>query len=210
MAAATDQRKLRIAVKPERWLRVKELFEAALEREAEERSAFLDEACAGDESLRVEVEGLIVSYGQDKSFMERPAVAGAARSLLEDQTTDLPERSEDDLSGSPSLLLNTDVPGGDGAAHDAKSGAANRRRIILVGLFFSLMSVGVGVNSYHTISYFGTAGDPGWLLGFDGRVRKYDGVSAADSRRCATEMRWCRSTARSSQIFVSISRPSRA
>ena len=167
-------------MKPERWLRVKELFEAALEREAEERSAFLDEACAGNESLRVEVEGLIVSYEQDKSFMERPAVAGAARSLLEDQTTDLPERSEDDLSGSPSLVLNIDGPGGDGAAHDAKSGAANRRRIILVGLFFSLMSVGVGVNSYHSISYFTTAGDPGWLLGFDGRVRKYDGLSAAD------------------------------
>ncbi len=183
MAAATDQRKLRIAVKSERWLRVKELFEAALEREAEKRSAFLDEACAGNESLRVEVEGLIVSYEQDKSFMERPAVAGAARSLLEDQTTDLPERRGDDLSGSPSLLLNTDVPGGDGAAHYAKYGAANRRRIILVGLFFSLMSVGVGVNSYHSIS---------WM-----------------SRRCATEMRWCRSTARSSDTFVSISRPSR-
>src|SRR4029434_9205440 len=80
---------MRIAVKPERWQTVKELFEAALERSAEERTTFLNEACAGDESLRVEVEGLVVSYEQDKSFMERPAVAAAAHSFLEDQTPSL-------------------------------------------------------------------------------------------------------------------------
>jgi eukaryotic-like serine/threonine-protein kinase len=80
---------MRIAVKPERWQTVKELFEAALERSAEERTTFINEACAGDESLRVEVEGLVVSYEQDKSFMERPAVAAAAHSFLEDQTPSL-------------------------------------------------------------------------------------------------------------------------
>src|SRR4030095_16809222 len=80
---------MRIAVKPERWETVKELFEAALERSAEERTTFLNEACAGDESLRVEVEGLVVSYEQDKSFMERPAVAAAAHSFLEDQPPSL-------------------------------------------------------------------------------------------------------------------------
>jgi serine/threonine protein kinase len=72
-------------VKSERWQTVKELFEAALERSAEERGTFLNEACAGDESLRLEVEELIVSYEQDKSFMERPAVAAAAHSFLGDQ-----------------------------------------------------------------------------------------------------------------------------
>jgi eukaryotic-like serine/threonine-protein kinase len=78
-----------IAVKPERWQTVKELFEAAIERGAEERTAFLNQACAGDESLRLEVEGLIVSYEQDKSFMERPAVAAAAHSFLGDHTPSL-------------------------------------------------------------------------------------------------------------------------
>ena len=42
------------------------------------------------------------------------------------------------------------------------------------------MGVGVGVNSYHGISYVRTAGDPGWLPGLDGRVRTYSGVSGAD------------------------------
>jgi hypothetical protein len=37
-----------IAVKPERWQTVKELFEAAIERGAEERTAFLNQASAGD------------------------------------------------------------------------------------------------------------------------------------------------------------------
>lgn len=34
------------------WKRVKELFGSALEREPAERSAFLAQACAADESLR--------------------------------------------------------------------------------------------------------------------------------------------------------------
>ena len=76
-------------MQPERWQRVKRLFEAALERGAEQRSEFLNQACAGDRSLRVEVEALLVSYEQDKGFMESPAVAGAASSLLEEQTPSL-------------------------------------------------------------------------------------------------------------------------
>jgi eukaryotic-like serine/threonine-protein kinase len=80
---------MRIAVKSKRWQRVKELFEAALKRSAEERAAFINQACAGDESLRLEVEGLIVSYEQDESFMERPAVAATAHSFLGDQTASL-------------------------------------------------------------------------------------------------------------------------
>ena len=42
------------------------------------------------------------------------------------------------------------------------------------------MSVGIGVNSYHSFSYFSNAGDPGWLVYPDGRVRTYAGVSGAD------------------------------
>ena len=62
---------------PEHWQRVKELFEAALEHEAGERAAFLNAACGDDSSLRRAVETLIVSYEEDKSFMETPAVAAA-------------------------------------------------------------------------------------------------------------------------------------
>ncbi|MGI8988110.1 MAG: protein kinase domain-containing protein [Bryobacteraceae bacterium] len=44
---------------PERWERIKELFEAALERAPPSRSEFLRDACGEDETLRNEVERLI-------------------------------------------------------------------------------------------------------------------------------------------------------
>jgi len=46
-------------MKPERWRQIYQLLEAALEREPEERAAFLAVACAGNESLRLEVESLL-------------------------------------------------------------------------------------------------------------------------------------------------------
>jgi hypothetical protein len=68
-------------VTPERWQHIKELFESALERAPEERAAFLDHACDGDEPLRREVQSLLASYEEGESFLERPAVAMAADTL---------------------------------------------------------------------------------------------------------------------------------
>ena len=68
---------------PERWQKVKEVFESALERAPDERCAFLDQACDGDESLRSEVQSLLASFDEGESFMERPAVALAAESLVD-------------------------------------------------------------------------------------------------------------------------------
>src|SRR6266540_3216418 len=69
-------------VSPEKWQHVRDLFDAALARPVEERAKFLDRACAGDEALRREVESLLQSDAEAESFMEAPAVAGAAESLL--------------------------------------------------------------------------------------------------------------------------------
>src|ERR1051325_11625328 len=44
---------------PERWKQIEEVFEAAAERGAGERAAYLDAACAGDAELRAEVESLL-------------------------------------------------------------------------------------------------------------------------------------------------------
>jgi serine/threonine protein kinase len=64
----------------ERWQQVDKLLQSALEREAKERSAFLREACAGDEGLRREVESLLASDQAD-SFLNTPAFEGAAALL---------------------------------------------------------------------------------------------------------------------------------
>lgn len=65
---------------PQRWQRVKEIFQGALERKGAEREAFLAECC-DDTDLRAEVESLLRSYEVAGSFMESPAVAQAADSL---------------------------------------------------------------------------------------------------------------------------------
>src|SRR5262245_38701200 len=44
---------------PERWQKIDNVLAAALEREPEERSSFLDAACVGDSNLRREVESLL-------------------------------------------------------------------------------------------------------------------------------------------------------
>ena len=52
----------------------KEIFLAAIEKaEPAERAAFLDEACAGDASLREKVEELLRAHYQPGSFLEKPA-----------------------------------------------------------------------------------------------------------------------------------------
>ncbi|MDQ3687717.1 MAG: tetratricopeptide repeat-containing serine/threonine-protein kinase [Acidobacteriota bacterium] len=66
---------------PERWQQINELFHSALERERGQRAAFLAEACAGDESLRAEVESLVASHEQAESFIERDASDVAAELL---------------------------------------------------------------------------------------------------------------------------------
>jgi eukaryotic-like serine/threonine-protein kinase len=66
---------------PQRWQRVKEIFEGALERHGAERESFLEHACAGEPEVRDEVESLLRSYEVAGSFMEAPAVAHAADDL---------------------------------------------------------------------------------------------------------------------------------
>jgi non-specific serine/threonine protein kinase/serine/threonine-protein kinase len=63
----------------DRWQRVKDVFQNALERSAETRQSFLDQACAGDATLRGEVESLLASHAEAGSFLSRPALAETAR-----------------------------------------------------------------------------------------------------------------------------------
>ena len=55
-----------------RWTTVDGLLEAALERNPQERASFLREACAGNETLRREVESLL-AHAKAEDFLDRPA-----------------------------------------------------------------------------------------------------------------------------------------
>ena len=72
----------------ERWPRVKALFQAAVERPADERDAFLAAATGDDAALRREVESLLTSDTSDDSFLDRLPVASA--SVLADPLAVLP------------------------------------------------------------------------------------------------------------------------
>ncbi|MGH9752393.1 MAG: serine/threonine-protein kinase, partial [Blastocatellia bacterium] len=56
---------------PEQWQKIYELFEAALERPAEDRAAFLARACAGEEETRRRVEAMLAADAQDDLLMDR-------------------------------------------------------------------------------------------------------------------------------------------
>ena len=64
-------------MKPDSWERVAELFEAALRLAPNERPAFLDEACSGQDALRKRVEELLANHDEAEAngFLGRgPAV----------------------------------------------------------------------------------------------------------------------------------------
>ncbi len=71
---------------PERWRQVKQIFQAALDRAPSERSAFLSDACAGDDSLRKEVESLIAAHEKTGKFIDSPAYEAAAELLVNEKT----------------------------------------------------------------------------------------------------------------------------
>jgi eukaryotic-like serine/threonine-protein kinase len=75
----------------ERWARVKELFEAAVDLAPNERATLLNNKCDGDDSLRREVESLLDSDAQTGGFIEQP--------VLEMPRDLFPEAPEESLVG---------------------------------------------------------------------------------------------------------------
>ena len=72
-------------MKHERWQRLNDLFQSALERAPEERSAFLKEACQCDEELCRAVERLIVADERVENFIESPAFETSPELLISDK-----------------------------------------------------------------------------------------------------------------------------
>ena len=92
-------------MRAERWRQVDDLFEQALERAPGERAAFLDAACAGDSSLRREVEEMLRFDARAADFIETPVFEAAAALI-----GSLPE-------SAPTVR----APSGDGPGSDARS-----------------------------------------------------------------------------------------
>src|SRR5215510_360729 len=109
-----------------RWEQIERLYHAALERGPDARDAFLDEACAGDESLRGAVESLLQCDAHADRFMESPALEVAARALAADQNE--PSLPQVEQRAAPGRTV-IDVVG---------AGVKRRRRLVLTCLLFAL------------------------------------------------------------------------
>jgi len=65
------------------WQQIENLYHLLLKQEPSRRTAFLREACAGDEVLRQEVESLLAQRTEAESFIETPVVEVAASLMQE-------------------------------------------------------------------------------------------------------------------------------
>ncbi|HUL80461.1 MAG TPA: protein kinase [Vicinamibacteria bacterium] len=84
---------------PHTFSRVEELFHAALARAQDERRAFLEEECRGDESLLREVESLLSHEEGARRFLGEPILDAATRRLTHSRGTRLGRYEIDDLIG---------------------------------------------------------------------------------------------------------------
>jgi eukaryotic-like serine/threonine-protein kinase len=66
---------------PERYQRVKEIYHAALEREADDRSIYLEQACGADAELRAEVESLLAVELNTGRFLDSGLASTASLNL---------------------------------------------------------------------------------------------------------------------------------
>ncbi len=68
----------------ERWAQIERLYHDAIERAADERASFLDEACAGDSALRREVESLLEA-NEDTGILDSLALNVVAKDMASEQ-----------------------------------------------------------------------------------------------------------------------------
>src|SRR6516162_7928597 len=102
------------------------IFMAALEKDGPaDRSAYLDEACAGDAALRRRVEALLKAHDDAGAFLDRPAVEqiAACVSPEQDSTEALAESQARARPGETQAERPTG--GGDGPSLDFLSPSPN-------------------------------------------------------------------------------------
>src|SRR4051812_31402231 len=68
---------------PELWRQIKTVFQTAAELDSSQRAAYLDEACAGRDDIRREVEALLAASAEADDFIEAPALQRHAGTLIE-------------------------------------------------------------------------------------------------------------------------------
>lgn len=89
----------------EKWPRIKEIFQTVQARPAAERADLLDELCGDDQSLREDVEALLIAdaSNEDDRFLNTPAYQFVAP-ILVDGVTETPEFSDGQKVGRYTII----------------------------------------------------------------------------------------------------------
>ena len=114
---------------PERYQRIKEVFQQALDCTPEQRPEFLARACAGDDDLRAQVETLLESDSSAASFIETSPLPAISK-LLD-------ARPEEDLTGvrvGPYELMSQIGRGGMGTVYLASRADDQFRKLVAIKL----------------------------------------------------------------------------
>src|SRR5712692_2348610 len=102
----------------ERFQQIEHLYHSVLEREENQRAAFLKEACAEDDALRLEVESLLAHRKRAERFEESPAFEAAKEQARQ-------PRSLEGRQIGPYQILSLLGGGGMGEVYGAADKAAN-------------------------------------------------------------------------------------
>lgn len=89
---------------PERWRKINEVFDAALDHSVNHRAAFLEDACAGEKDVRRVVEAMLVADARQGLLMDRPAYEAFSTFVTATSTQDFTQNFSGEIIGDYRLI----------------------------------------------------------------------------------------------------------